>query len=188
MGEDVSADAGIEWGPMHPCFPHLNPHVPIDSPEYKSTRVVRIRRDWLLHGDLAPTFSNLYPEILDPAGFSEHEFRKVVDRVNAEIVPAFDPYSLRNVLDSMLGLVTGWLWDDLGLTGIKSRLNNLEKWLEQWNEEMVRSLASDEGAIPPKLISLRRTGYMSVSAHLTFILQLRAKVALLYIYTLFILC
>ncbi|KAK7430079.1 LRR receptor-like serine/threonine-protein kinase RGI2 [Neonectria magnoliae] len=162
MGEEVEPDAAGEWGPQHPCYPHINPHVPIDSPEYVSTRIIRIRRDWLLEGDLAPTFSNLYPEILDPAGLSELEFRRIIEKLNAELVPAFNPYGVRNMVDSMLGLVTGWLWDDFGLTGIKSRLSNLERWIEKWNLEMEKTIGSEDGAVAPKLISLRRTGYMTL--------------------------
>lgn len=162
MGEDIQGDMGEEWGPQHPCFPHLNPHVPIGSSEYQSTRIIRIRRDWLLQGDLAPTFSNLYPEILDPAGFSEQEFRRVIEKLNGELVPIFSPYDWRNILDATLGLVTGWLWDDFGFTGVKSRLNRLEAWIEQWNQEIEKTMGSEEGATPPKLISLRRTGYMTV--------------------------
>lgn len=162
MGEEVEPDAAGEWGPQHPCYPHMNPHVPIESPEYVSTRIIRIRRDWLLEGDLAPTFSNLYPEILDPAGLSELEFRRVIEKLNAELIPAFNPYSMRNIVDSMLGLVTGWLWDDFGLTGIKSRLSNLERWIEKWNVEMEKTIGSEDGALAPKLVSLRRTGYMTL--------------------------
>jgi len=163
MGDpEAPADLGEEWGPQHPCYPHLNPHVPVDSPEYVSTRIIRVRRDWLLEGDLAPTFSNIYPEILDPAGLSEQEFRRVIEKLNGELVPIFNPYSVRNVLDGVLGLVTGWLWDDLGFTGAKSKLAKLENWIEQWNAEMEKTTGSEEGAMPPKLISLRKTGYMSV--------------------------
>ncbi|KAH6998678.1 Golgin subfamily A member 7/ERF4 family-domain-containing protein [Ilyonectria sp. MPI-CAGE-AT-0026] len=162
MGEEVEPDAAGEWGPQHPCYPHMNPHVPIESPEYVSTRIIRIRRDWLLEGDLAPTFSNLYPEILDPAGLSELEFRRVIEKLNAELIPAFNPYGMRNMVDSMLGLVTGWLWDDFGLTGIKSRLSNLERWIEKWNVEMEKTIGSEDGALAPKLVSLRRTGYMTL--------------------------
>lgn len=161
MGEEVQPD-GEEWGPQHPCYPHLNPHVPVDSPEYHTTRIIRVRRDWLMEGDLAPTFSNLYPEILDPAGLSEQEFRRVVEKLNSELVPIFSPYNWRNVVDAVLGLVTGWLWDDFGLTAVKSRLQALEDWIEQWNEEAAKAMGSDEGAIPPKIIPLRQTGYMTV--------------------------
>ncbi|CZR40063.1 uncharacterized protein FPRO_04962 [Fusarium proliferatum ET1] len=162
MGEDVEPDAAGEWGPQHPCYPHLNPHVPVDSPEYVNTRIIRIRRDWLIKGDLAPTFSNLYPEILDPAGLSEQEFRRIIEKLNGELIPAFDPYGLRNIIDTLLGLVTGWIWDDVGLTGVKSRLNSLEKWIEQWNLEMEKTIGTEDGAIPPKILPLRQTGYMTL--------------------------
>ncbi|KAF4968244.1 hypothetical protein FSARC_4335 [Fusarium sarcochroum] len=162
MGEEVEPDAAGEWGPQHPCYPHLNPHVPVDSPDYVNTRIIRIRRDWLIKGDLAPTFSNLYPEILDPAGLSEQEFRRIIEKLNGVLVPAFDPYSMRNIIDSLLGLVTGWVWDDVGLTGIKSRLNHLEKWIEQWNLEMEKTMGSEDGAMPPKIMPLRQTGYMTL--------------------------
>ncbi|KAI5465624.1 Golgin subfamily A member 7/ERF4 family-domain-containing protein, partial [Mariannaea sp. PMI_226] len=162
MGEEVEPDAAGEWGPQHPCYPHLNPHVPVDSLEYANTRIIRIRRDWLLEGDLAPTFSNLYPEILDPAGLSEHEFRRVIDKLNSEIIPAFNPYAWRSIADNMLGLLTGWLWDDFGFSGTKAKLNNLEQWIEKWNFEMEKTVGSEDGMLAPKLVSLRRTGYMTV--------------------------
>ncbi len=163
MGDDVQADIGEEWGPQHPCYPHLNPHVPPDSVEYATTRIIRVRRDWLMHGDLAPAFSNLYPEILDPAGVSEQEFRRVIEKLNGELAPTFDPYSLRNMADSVLGVVTGWLWEDLGLTAIKKRLAALEKWIENWNTEMAKTMAHEQGLIAPRIISLRQSGYMTVS-------------------------
>ncbi|KAK4123883.1 hypothetical protein N657DRAFT_717207, partial [Parathielavia appendiculata] len=163
MGDpDQPPDNGEEWGPQHPCYPHLNPHVPLDSPEYANTRIIRVRRDWLLEGDLAPTFSNLYPDILDPAGVSEQEFRRVIDKLNGELVPIFSPYAWRNILDNVLGLATGWLWDDLGFTAAKTRLRSLEKWIEQWNAEMEKTAGSEEGVIPPKIVPLRRTGYMTL--------------------------
>jgi hypothetical protein len=156
------AEVGEEWGPQHPCYPHLNPHVPVGSPEYNSTRIIRIRRDWLIEGDLAPTFSNLYPEILDPAGLSEQEFRRIIEKLNGTLIPTFSPYNWRNVVDGVLGLATGWLWEDFGLTGIKSRLKHLEKWIEEWNADMEKSVGREEGAVPPKIIPLRQTGYMTV--------------------------
>ncbi|KAG7290318.1 hypothetical protein NEMBOFW57_000317 [Staphylotrichum longicolle] len=163
MGDpDQPPDNGEEWGPQHPCYPHLNPHVPLDSVEYANTRIIRVRRDWLLEGDLAPTFSNLYPDILDPAGVSEHEFRRVIDKLNSELVPIFSPYAWRNILDNVLGLATGWLWDDLGFTAAKTRLRSLEKWIEQWNADMEKAAGSEEGVIPPKIVPLRQTGYMTL--------------------------
>lgn len=166
MGDPDGQADDEEWGPQHPCFPHLNPHVPIDSPEYVNTRIIRIKRDWLLKGDLAPTFSNMYPEILDPAGLSEVEFRRVIDKLNTELITIFNPSNVRNVLDSVLGLVTGWLWDDLGFTYAKAKLAALERWIERWNKEMektARTNGGDDNMIPPKIVSLRQTAYMSVS-------------------------
>ncbi|OTB07977.1 hypothetical protein M426DRAFT_52756 [Hypoxylon sp. CI-4A] len=162
MGDPDQHDFGGEWGPQHPCYPHMNPHVPMNSPEYANTRIIRIRRDWLIEGDLAPTFSNLYPEILDPAGVSEQEFRRVIDKLNGELVPIFNPYNWRNILDGVLGLLTGWVWDDLGLTYAKVKLRDVETWIEKWNAEMEKTVSSEENIIPPKIISLRRTGYMNL--------------------------
>ncbi|TKW56944.1 hypothetical protein CTA1_8024 [Colletotrichum tanaceti] len=162
MGEELPPDLGEEWGPQHPCFPHLNPHVPLDSPEYHNTRIIRVRRDWLIEGDLAPTFSNLYPEILDPAGLSEQEFRRIIDKLNSELIPIFSPYNWRNVVDGLLGLVTGWLWDDLGFTGVKARLKRLERWIDQWNAEMEKTVGNEDSSMAPRIISLRKTGYMTL--------------------------
>ncbi|KAI9929895.1 hypothetical protein ASPWEDRAFT_102828 [Aspergillus wentii DTO 134E9] len=144
----------LAWGPAHPCYPHINPHVPIGSHEYMTTRIIRIKRDWMVKGDLAPTFSNLYPEILDPL-LPEHEFRNVIATVNDELVKAFDPFSLRNWIDGALGLVTGWIWEDIGAPGIKSHLKQLETWLDRWNKEV----GAKDGV---RIWSLRRTGYMSL--------------------------
>lgn len=144
----------LAWGPAHPCFPHMNPHVPITSEEYTTTRIIRIRRDWMVKGDLAPTFSNLYPEILDPL-LPEQEFRRIIAKINGELIKAFDPFSFRNWFDGAMGLLTGWLWDDLGLSGIKSSLRRLEEWLEKWNREV----GAKEGV---RIWSLRRTAYMTL--------------------------
>lgn len=119
----------------------------------------------MIQGDLAPTFSNLYPEILDPAGLSEQEFRRVIEKINGELIPVYNPFGLRNMVDGVLGVFTGWLWDDMGLTSAKSRLNKLENWIENWNVEIAKTLGSNQVSVPPKLISLRRTGYMSVSLY-----------------------
>lgn len=142
----------IPWGPQHPCYPHLNPHVPLSSPLYQSTRVVRIRRDWMAAGDLAPAFSTLYPEILDPA-LPEQPFRDLITYINKHLLKAFSPWIARNWFDAGMGLLTGWLWDDLGMTGAKKKLSKLEQWIERWNREV----GSAEGV---KVISLQRTAYL----------------------------
>ncbi|KAI1126522.1 Golgin subfamily A member 7/ERF4 family-domain-containing protein [Nemania abortiva] len=162
IGDPNQPGLGDEWGPQHPCFPHLNPYVPINSTEYTATRIIRIRRDWLIAGDLAPTFSNMYPEILDPAGIPEQEFRRIIEKINGSLVPIFNPYSWRNILDGVLGVLSAWLWEDFGLTNVKTKLNELEAWIENWNAEMEKTTSPEDGAVAPKIISLRRTGYMSL--------------------------
>ncbi|KAF1981828.1 hypothetical protein K402DRAFT_449034 [Aulographum hederae CBS 113979] len=142
------------WGPSHPCFPHVNPHVPIASPLHQTTRIIRVRRDWLMAGDTAPTFANLYPEVLDPL-VSEQEFRGVIKHVNETLVDAFSPWSGRAWLDAILGVATFWAWDDLGMTGVKGKLDRLERWLEEWNQRV----GEREGV---KVIPLRRTGYLTL--------------------------
>ncbi|KAI9826658.1 MAG: hypothetical protein M1832_006254 [Thelocarpon impressellum] len=149
--EDVDEYA---WGPSHPCFPHPNPHVPLHSPQASSTRIIRVKRDWMIAGDQAPTFSNLYPEILDPL-LPEEQFRLVIRRLNDELTRAFNPRGWHNLLDAALGLLTFWLWDDLGLTAVKRRLAAVEAWLEQWNREH----GDKEGV---RIVPLRRTAYMTL--------------------------
>ena len=150
--EDVGEE--LAWGPAHPCFPHMNPHVPVDSKEYLTTRIIRVKRDWMIRGDLAPTFSNTYPEILDPS-LPEQEFRGIIATVNRELIEAFNPFSLINCFDVVLGLLTGWLWEDIGATGIKRRLRHVEEWLDKWNKEV----GSKEGV---RIWSLRRTAYLTL--------------------------
>lgn len=153
-GVEADVSEELAWGPAHPCFPHVNPHVPINSKEYLTTRIIRVKRDWMVKGDLAPTFSNLYPEILDPL-LPEQEFRKIIATVNNELIQAFNPFSIRNCIDAVLGLLTGWLWEDIGASGVKYRLKNIEAWLENWNREV----GVKTGV---RVWSLRRTAYLSL--------------------------
>ncbi|KAF2446417.1 hypothetical protein P171DRAFT_357496, partial [Karstenula rhodostoma CBS 690.94] len=153
---DADQDDASEfpWGPSHPCFPHTNPHVPLTSPLYHTTRIIRIKRDWMVKGDLAPTYANLYPEILDPL-ISEDDFRKIVQRINDSLVDAFDPFTFRAWLDAVMGVATFWLWDDAGLTNAKRKLAELDDWIETWN----RNHGEGEGV---RIIPLRRTGYLTL--------------------------
>lgn len=148
------APSEFPWGPSHPCFPHLNPHVPLDSPLYENTRIIRVNRDWMVKGDLASTFANLYPEILDGL-IAEDEFRSIIKYINDTLIKAFDPLSFRAVLDAIMGAATFWLWDDAGFTNVKKQLAGLERWIERWNKDH----GEKEGV---KIIPLRRTGYLTV--------------------------
>lgn len=132
----------------------MNPHVPLNSAEYNSTRVIRIRRDWMAHGDLAPAYSNIYPEILDHL-LPEDEFRRIIDHINTALARAYNPFSVWNWLDGTMGLLTGWLWEDLRGGGIKGELRKLDRWIENWN---VKVGAAHKDKV--KIIPLRRTGYL----------------------------
>ncbi|KAI8940695.1 hypothetical protein NX059_001963 [Plenodomus lindquistii] len=159
-GDDNDDDAVSEfaWGPSHPCFPHPNPHVPLTSDLYNTTRIIRIKRDWMIKGDLAPTFANLYPEILDPL-ISEDDFRLLIKKINDALIDAFDPFTFRAWVDAVMGVATFWLWDDVGLTGVKRKLADLESWIEGWN----RDVGAKEAV---KIISLRRTGYLTLDVQI----------------------
>ncbi|KAJ4402778.1 hypothetical protein N0V91_006999 [Didymella pomorum] len=150
-GDDASE---FPWGPSHPCFPHPNPHVPLNSELYETTKIIRIKRDWMVKGDLAPTFANLYPEILDPL-ITEDDFRDVVKKINDSLVAAFDPFTFRAWLDAVMGVATFWLWDDVGMSGVKKQLNELESWIDRWNKKV-----GEKEAV--KIIPLRRTGYLTL--------------------------
>jgi len=167
-GEAEEEEDETAWGPSHPCFPHINPHVPPTSPLAESTRIIRVKRDWMVAGDLAPTFANLYPEVLDPL-LSEDEFRRIVKHVNDVLIKAFSPWSGRSWADALVGLATGWLWDDLGLTGVKSQLDDLETWIENWN----RDFGVREGV---QIIPLRKSGYLTVCFFSSFTVSVRVSV------------
>lgn len=114
----------------------------------------------MIAGDLAPTFSNVYPEILDP-WVSEQEFRTLVKKVNEGLLRAFNPLGWRAWMDAVLGVTTAWLWEDLGFTGVKSGVRGVEELIEGWNAEKGKRDAEPE----VRIIPLRRTGYLSVSGH-----------------------
>jgi len=113
----------------------------------------------MLAGDLAPGFSNLYPEILDPAGLSESEYRRVVEKLNGELGGTLNPWGWENIVDGLVGLLTGWVWDDMGLTGAKAQLRKTEKWIEEWNSSVGRWDGEGSGV---RIVPLRRTGYMNL--------------------------
>ncbi|KAF2768425.1 hypothetical protein EJ03DRAFT_248600, partial [Teratosphaeria nubilosa] len=143
------------WGPQHPCFPHPNPHCSPDSEEARNTRVIRVKRDWLVSGDLYPQYANLYPEILDPL-VTDSEFRYLISNINSRCKSMFSPFTTRAWVDSILGALTGYAWDDLGLTGPKREEKALERFLEGWNEERAAKLKD------VRVVQLRRTGFMTL--------------------------
>jgi len=144
----------MEWGPMHPCYPHLNPHVVESDPKYVTTRIVRVPRDWMVKGDLAVTFANVYPEVLDGL-VTEEEFRDVLRHINEEMMAAFDPFSWHSFVDTVLGIATFWLYDWTGLSFHKRKLKALDAWIARWNHDV--GAKNDV-----EIISLLRSSYMSV--------------------------
>ncbi|MCJ1308183.1 hypothetical protein MMC25_001835 [Agyrium rufum] len=166
------------WGPQHPCYPHPNPHLPLSSPLHPLTRVIRIPRDWLAAGDLAPQFSQVYPEILT-SWISEVEFRSLIEEINAKLKEAYDPWAWANWIDGLFGLATGWLWEDLkigvsvthGRRGIKAVQNFIENWNgEKRREWQKKRDAGGERNVQDELgeeelvtvVDLRRTGFLSI--------------------------
>lgn len=167
----------VPWGPAHPCYPHPNPHVPMNSDKYEKTRVIRIPRDYMAAGDLYPQYSSLFPELLMEAGIGEEKFRECIARINRVLMEVYMPAGVsgvvkaqngqnggnisgnrsgRNFLDGVLGLLTGWLWDDTGLLGIKSGVERVEGVIRAFNKEL-----EHEGK-DARWISLRGTAYLSL--------------------------
>ncbi|SMY27011.1 unnamed protein product [Zymoseptoria tritici ST99CH_1A5] len=148
-------DDEFTWGPSHPCFPHPNPHCSPDSLAAHTTRVIRIRRDWLASGDLYPQYANLYPEILSPL-ISDYEFRFLLSNINAILARAFTPYSTRAWFDAIVGVLTGYAWEDCGFTGARIGEHELERFMRKWNME--REGQGREG----RVMMLRRTGFLTL--------------------------
>ncbi|KAI9687562.1 MAG: hypothetical protein M1822_002172 [Bathelium mastoideum] len=94
--------------------------------------------------DRVPAFTNLYPEILAP-WVSEPAFRTLLDGVNSRYAKAFNPFSWRALVDLLLGLLTLWLWEDLGFTRVRMGVTEVEKFVEGWNAE--RRMEAEAAAI-----------------------------------------
>lgn len=110
----------------------------------------------MVAGDLAPAYSNIFPEILEPH-VSEEQFRGVVARVNGELREAYDPWNWWNWMDAVLGLLTLWMWEEVVETHCKRVLRRVEGFLEERNREM------EKGGQMAVFVPLRRTGYLNVS-------------------------
>ncbi|MCJ1248168.1 hypothetical protein MMC30_005385 [Trapelia coarctata] len=152
----------LPWNDRHPCFPHPNTHVPLSSPLYPATKIIRIPRDWMSAGDLAPQFSNTYPEILAP-WVSEEEFRTLLGKVNEGLQSAVSPWGVGNVVDAMLGVLSGWLWEDAGVGRSKSRVKAVEQEIDSWNSKKAaekRGAGGEEELV--RVVELRKSGFMSL--------------------------
>ncbi|KAL8771564.1 MAG: hypothetical protein Q9209_003007 [Squamulea sp. 1 TL-2023] len=121
----------------------------------------------MTYGDLAPQFSIVYPEILE-RWVPEQDFRDLVTGVNARLASAFRPEGWRAWKDALLGVCTGWVWEDLGGEGVhvKKMVRECERWVEGWNEKRRREgggegMGEEEGLV--RVVGLRRTGFLCVS-------------------------
>ena len=112
----------------------------------------------MVAGDVAPTYSNTYPEILEP-WVSEEDFRKLIKGLNERLITTFSPYAWRAWLDLMLGVLTGWIWEDAGFPGVKMGCKDVESFIEGWNDGRKMEKGDDEAEIV-RAIPLRRTGYL----------------------------
>lgn len=115
----------------------------------------------MIAGDVAPTFSNTYPEILEP-WVSEADFRMLIRNVNDGLIAAFSPYGWRAWMDALLGVATGWIWEDLGFAGVKQGVRGVEQIIDEWNGQRRNTLEKEEDGELVRAIPLRRTGYMSL--------------------------
>lgn len=119
----------------------------------------------MVFGDLAPAYSNVFPDILEPH-VTEDQFRVVVAHVNEGLHEAFDPWNVWNWLDAVVGLLTLWLVEELVSTHCKRVLRRVEIYLEERNREL------EEGGQKAVFVPLRRTGYMNVSTTAAIVLYL----------------
>ena len=53
-------------------------------------------------------------------------------------------------------MVTGYIWDDLGLTGSKKGVKGLEAFIDKWNAQ------KEQEGKEIRLVQLRRTGFMAM--------------------------
>ena len=121
----------------------------------------------MIAGDLYPVLSNVYPEILAP-WVREVDFRRLIEKLNAILAESFAPRGARAWVDMLMGLVTGWVWEDLGLTRAKRGAREMEGVVEGWNEERLREdrgrdrsgerEREEMGLV--QAIDLRRTGFL----------------------------
>lgn len=116
------------------------------------------------------------------AGISEEKFRGCIARVNRALMEVYMPAGVsgvvkgqggqgggdirgnssgRNLLDGVLGLLTGWVWDDIGLLGIKSGAERVENVLRGVNKEL------EHEGLEARWISLRGTAYLSLDIQIT---------------------
>lgn len=89
--------------------------------------------------------------------------------VNEALRHAYEPGTAKSILDGILGILSGWVLEDIGVVGPKRRAKEIEGIVDRWNEGRL-NLTNEErwsgdGKIDDdlvELIPLRRTAYMSL--------------------------
>ena len=77
-----------------------------------------------------------------------------MDGVNERVIRVADPWNWRNWSLVLLGLLTGWISDDLGFGAGKAGWREVEGWVEGWNRGR---------EVGVRVWPLRRTGFLNVS-------------------------
>ena len=77
-----------------------------------------------------------------------------MDGVNERVIRVADPWNWRNWSLVLLGLLTGWISDDLGFGAGKAGWRDVEGWVEGWNRGR---------EVGVRVWPLRRTGFLNVS-------------------------
>ncbi len=74
---------------------------------------------------------------------------------------AFEPFGWRAWVDAVVGVATGWLWEDLGFAGVKGGVRGVEGLIEEWNGRRRKGMeGEEEGEELVRAVPLRRTGYL----------------------------
>lgn len=175
------------------CITHFpNVYVAADSPDFQTTRIVRIPRRFETTLN-CPYISTVLPGVepgailgdpnFHPHGYfdddsqlfgyssvsplsgllSQQQFEDIVCTINNYLKSAFYIYSWFNLVDFFLELVSLGLWRLVSKFFIRHPLLKLEDYVKQVNE---RQELQERGV---KIISPRRSGYLSVCAVLTFV-------------------
>lgn len=65
-------------------------------------------------------------------------------------------------MDVVLGVATGWLWDDFGFAAVKQGCQDAEAFIAKWNDDLRSRTEKDEDMDLVLAVPLRRSGYLSL--------------------------
>lgn len=151
---------------------------PDGSTTPSATRIVRIPREFERFGDLVPQFSTAWPgtepgalvpsnennqlSSATPLGIflSPEELAPVVATINLFLREALSPYSVRNVVEALASAVTCWTLELVWEPYTKRRLGDMERYVEQVNEEWAAA------GKRVRIVSPLRSGYLSLDVEI----------------------